>query len=215
MKINLIVIVLLSFLTIPTLTAGTKSNKASSTKVIEKNITEENPVVITQPMAGETVTWQVISGGGANGSSTSYQLQGTVGQTAVGSGVSISYGIGHGYWQIFSDGSGGCCLGVRGDVNCSGSEPDISDITRLIDYLYLSHSPLCWCRGSRCQCQWGRAGHFGYYPAYRFPLSFSCPLGRLPVIQISFIKKPPLIIKGGFFVNFSIVLRAGWKRGMR
>jgi len=30
-----------------------------------------------------------------------------------------------------------------GDVDCSGSEPDISDITRLIDYLYLSHDPLC------------------------------------------------------------------------
>ena len=37
-----------------------------------------------------------------------------------------------------------CCLGVRGDVNCSGDEfPDISDITRLIDYLYISHAPLC------------------------------------------------------------------------
>ncbi|MBN1211441.1 MAG: fibrobacter succinogenes major paralogous domain-containing protein [candidate division Zixibacteria bacterium] len=30
-----------------------------------------------------------------------------------------------------------------GDIDCSGGEPDISDITRLIDYLYLSHDPLC------------------------------------------------------------------------
>ncbi|MFZ5980785.1 MAG: hypothetical protein ACOYVF_09155, partial [Candidatus Zixiibacteriota bacterium] len=30
-----------------------------------------------------------------------------------------------------------------GDINCSGGEPDISDITRLIDYLYISHDPLC------------------------------------------------------------------------
>jgi len=29
-----------------------------------------------------------------------------------------------------------------GDVNNSGGEPDISDIVRLIDYLYLSHAPL-------------------------------------------------------------------------
>jgi uncharacterized protein (TIGR02145 family) len=29
-----------------------------------------------------------------------------------------------------------------GDVDNSGGEPDISDITRLIDYLYLSHRPL-------------------------------------------------------------------------
>jgi hypothetical protein len=37
-----------------------------------------------------------------------------------------------------------CCVGIRGDVDCSGDyEPDISDITRLIDFLYLSHLPLC------------------------------------------------------------------------
>lgn len=30
-----------------------------------------------------------------------------------------------------------------GDVNCSGGQPDIADITRLIDFLYLSHAPLC------------------------------------------------------------------------
>ncbi|MBN1212171.1 MAG: PKD domain-containing protein [candidate division Zixibacteria bacterium] len=37
----------------------------------------------------------------------------------------------------------GCCEDVTGDANCSGGDPDISDITRLIDYLYISHSPLC------------------------------------------------------------------------
>ena len=37
----------------------------------------------------------------------------------------------------------GCCKGVTGDADCSGGEPDISDITRLIDYLYISHNPLC------------------------------------------------------------------------
>ncbi|MFZ5980137.1 MAG: SBBP repeat-containing protein [Candidatus Zixiibacteriota bacterium] len=37
-----------------------------------------------------------------------------------------------------------CCIGDRGNVNCSAVEqPDISDITRLIDYLYLSHASLC------------------------------------------------------------------------
>ncbi|MBN1211512.1 MAG: C10 family peptidase, partial [candidate division Zixibacteria bacterium] len=34
----------------------------------------------------------------------------------------------------------GCCIGQTGNVDCSAlEEPDISDITRLIDYLYLSH----------------------------------------------------------------------------
>lgn len=40
----------------------------------------------------------------------------------------------------------GCCAGTVGNVDCSEEEePDIADITRLIDYLYLSHNPLC-CR---------------------------------------------------------------------
>ncbi|MFZ5979095.1 MAG: C10 family peptidase [Candidatus Zixiibacteriota bacterium] len=38
----------------------------------------------------------------------------------------------------------GCCIGSTGNTNCSAEEePDISDITRLIDYLYVSHDPLC------------------------------------------------------------------------
>ncbi|MDD5426030.1 MAG: M28 family peptidase [candidate division Zixibacteria bacterium] len=37
-----------------------------------------------------------------------------------------------------------CCIGFTGNTDCSGNEdPDISDITRLIDFLYLSHLPLC------------------------------------------------------------------------
>jgi len=37
-----------------------------------------------------------------------------------------------------------CCAGYRGNADCSeNDEPDISDITRLIDFLYISHDPLC------------------------------------------------------------------------
>ena len=47
-----------------------------------------------------------------------------------------------------SDGVGdvcqGCCIEFTGNANCSEiEEPDISDITRLIDFLYLSHEELC------------------------------------------------------------------------
>lgn len=48
--------------------------------------------------------------------------------------------------DVNNDGIGDacCCIGVRGNVDCSTEEqPDISDITRLIDYLYLSHNVLC------------------------------------------------------------------------
>ena len=41
-------------------------------------------------------------------------------------------------------GSGDCCVDLTGNVNCDELEVvDITDITRLIDYLYLSHAPLC------------------------------------------------------------------------
>ena len=41
-------------------------------------------------------------------------------------------------------GTPGCCIEMTGNINCSLDEaPDISDITRLIDFLYLSFSPLC------------------------------------------------------------------------
>ncbi|MDD5425398.1 MAG: thrombospondin type 3 repeat-containing protein, partial [candidate division Zixibacteria bacterium] len=37
-----------------------------------------------------------------------------------------------------------CCTGKTGNADCSSEDqPDISDITRLIDYLYISHNPLC------------------------------------------------------------------------
>ena len=36
-----------------------------------------------------------------------------------------------------------CCIGTTGNVNCSGEkQPDISDITRLIDFLYISNEEL-------------------------------------------------------------------------
>lgn len=37
-----------------------------------------------------------------------------------------------------------CCSGTTGNVDCSAEEiPDIADITRLIDFLYISHNALC------------------------------------------------------------------------
>ncbi|MFZ5979094.1 MAG: C10 family peptidase, partial [Candidatus Zixiibacteriota bacterium] len=38
----------------------------------------------------------------------------------------------------------GCCIGSTGNTNCTAEEePDISDITRLIDFLYTTHDALC------------------------------------------------------------------------
>ena len=43
-------------------------------------------------MAASEINWQVISGGGTNGVSANYQLQGTTGQVAAGVGVSAYCG---------------------------------------------------------------------------------------------------------------------------
>ncbi len=99
--------------------------------------------------AGEEINWQVLSGGRTNGASTSYQMMGTVGQTAVGPGASTNHNINHGYWQSFSGGSGGCCNGdgLRGNVDLMsgpGGEIDVADLTYLVEFLFKGGpAPLC------------------------------------------------------------------------
>jgi len=44
-----------------------------------------------------------------------------------------------------------CCIEITGNVNCSEQEiPDVADIARLIDFLYLSKTPLCCPLESDC-----------------------------------------------------------------
>jgi hypothetical protein len=97
--------------------------------------------------AGEQINWQVISSGGTDGSSASFGLQGTVGQTAVGGGTSDNYGLTHGFWQEFEGGGGTCCMGpIRGNVDYDvGDQIDISDLVFLVDYMFTGGSaPTCW-----------------------------------------------------------------------
>ena len=84
--------------------------------------------------AGEQINWQVVSSGGTKGSSASFGLQGTVGQTAVGSGSSTSYGLGHGYWQPLVS-SGDCC-DIRADIDHNGSGPDIADLVYMVNFMF-------------------------------------------------------------------------------
>ncbi len=106
------------------------------------------PATTTQAMAGEQILWQVISGGGTDGSSSSYQLKGTCSQTAVGAGNSASYDLSHGFWQESATGGPECCGqytgGITGNANCStDGKLTLSDITRLIDFVYISKLALC------------------------------------------------------------------------
>jgi hypothetical protein len=98
------------------------------------------------PESGEQINWQVISSGGTDGSSTNYMLAGTVGQTAVGAGTSTNFGLSHGFWQEYA--SGDCCGaytgGQTGNTNCdTDGKRNLADITRLIDRVYVSQTPLC------------------------------------------------------------------------
>ena len=95
------------------------------------------------PASGEQIKWQVISGGGNRGISTNFILSGTIGQTAAGPAASTNYKVNSGFWQSFASG-GGCCAGVTGNVDCDpGNGIDISDLSALIDNLYISFTPLC------------------------------------------------------------------------
>jgi len=97
--------------------------------------------VIAGNRAGEEINWQVISSGGKSGSSTNYNLCGTVGQTAVGTGSSASYDLSHGYW--FSSGSSTCCL-VRGDAKHDNQIILVDDIVYLVDHLFKGGpAPIC------------------------------------------------------------------------
>jgi hypothetical protein len=97
--------------------------------------------------SGEKINWQVISSGGLiNGSSANFRLGGTVGQTAVGTGISTDYGLSHGFWQNFEAGQCDC---MPGDAN-GNTIINILDITYLISYVYKSGpapTPYALCSG--------------------------------------------------------------------
>jgi hypothetical protein len=116
----------------------------SKDQVQIKDTGQSKPANTSKPKAGETINWQAISSGGIIlSSSTGYQMSSTVGQTGIGNSSTVAHEIGHGFWPN-PFGSGSCCVGQTGDANCAGGdEPDISDIVRVIDYLYLSKDPLC------------------------------------------------------------------------
>ena len=86
---------------------------------------------LTSSAVGEQIKWQVVSGGGSQGSSASYKLGSTIGQTATGPASSASYKLNAGFWQNFSN---SCCV-KEGDCNHSNSV-NIVDVTFLVARLF-------------------------------------------------------------------------------
>ncbi len=121
--------------------SAVKGKKAPPVKTDATVVKQEKvPPVLpapTESATGEEINWQVISSGGTDGSSTNFALKGTVGQTAVGYGSSINYGLNQGFWQEFG---GGCCQN-RGNVDGIvgiGGPIDVADLTYLVSYLFKS-----------------------------------------------------------------------------
>lgn len=110
----------------------------TETTSVKPQETSTAPQTPASPATGEQINWQVISSGGGRGSSTSFILATTIGQTAVGFGGSTNYGLRHGFQQAFG-GGGGCCDN-RGDVDHSGGV-DVGDLTYIVDYLFRGGPP--------------------------------------------------------------------------
>jgi hypothetical protein len=111
-----------------------KGDKMKFLIIIGIMIIASASTIIAEDKSGEEINWQVISSGGSTGSSTNYNLSGTVGQTAVGTGSSATYGLNHGYWQT-TGGSPDCCL-VRGDAKHDNQIILVDDIVYLVDHLF-------------------------------------------------------------------------------
>lgn len=111
---------------------------AFSSLVAMSQLSAENQ----SPNAGETLKWQVVSGGGTtNGTSPSYKLSSTVGQTAAGTGTSPGYKLNQGFQQNFISVAPCFC----GDADGSGLV-NISDAVLLIAYIFgggAAPNPIC------------------------------------------------------------------------
>jgi hypothetical protein len=87
------------------------------------------------------IDWQVTSSGGKSAGGA-FRLQQAIGQTAAGFSNPATRRINSGFEQALS--ASGCCVGLTGNVDCDLLDGvDISDLTRMIDYLYISFAPLC------------------------------------------------------------------------
>ena len=126
-------------------TSGEKTRTLPQIKPVEqqsapvRSAPEIKPVQVPQPQVqpapvfwekGTQIKWQVLSCGGTNGNSSSYQMANSVSQTAIGCGSSSSYQL----CQGFLPGSYEAGF-LRGDATGNGVI-DVGDIVYLINYLF-------------------------------------------------------------------------------
>ena len=91
----------------------------------------------SRPATGEQIKWQVIPSGSGKGTSTTYILIGTAGQTAIGFGSSANYDLSHGFWQVFTE---DLAPYICGDANADESI-NVGDAVFLINYIFKGGNP--------------------------------------------------------------------------
>jgi len=122
----------------------TKQPQVKQDSVISQTVLSSEKPISPQSDSGSYIDCFVISSSATEAASEDFRISASAGLTVMGSCASTSFIVEQGFWRDFESGESGCCVGFTGNVDCSElEEPDISDITRLIDYLYLSHAELC------------------------------------------------------------------------
>lgn len=133
------------------LSVGKGKKEPEAHKAVPVVVKEKPAIEMTQskPATGEQINWHVISCGGTGGNSVNYSHAGTAGQSATGAGRSLNYQLASGFWPDFSPSS--CCVGLTGNIDCDPEDMvDLGDLTRLIDYLFISFDPLCCREEANC-----------------------------------------------------------------
>lgn len=98
-------------------------------------------------VTGETISWQILAGGGQFGTSTNFGLSGTIGEPAVGDGFSTNFGVLGGFEQNFGAPAGPCCL-IAGNAN-GDDKVNIADVSFVIAWLFAAGpSPVCCAEGN-------------------------------------------------------------------
>ncbi len=92
----------------------------------------------------------VVASGGGTCRASSRGLSLTTGQLATGQCESPNVHMSGGFWQNPPE-SGGCCLYLVGNVDCSPDDGvDIGDLTALINNLFITFTPLCCPSEANC-----------------------------------------------------------------
>jgi hypothetical protein len=96
----------------------------------------ESPSPSSQSAATYEINWQSINGGGEDMLSPTYEMQSSIGQSAIGAATSSSYELGAGYW--YGVGSGPpppCGCPCHADPQCDGVT-NVLDVVQTVNVAF-------------------------------------------------------------------------------